>query len=55
MTANIRNDAVTLLRSATVGRFLSLAQNLRLEFIDSTENRHPSFLDCPETQVKVRA
>src|SRR5215470_2010813 len=55
MTPDISDNAMALLRSSAVAVRISPAQNLRLEFVDSIENRHPPFLDRLNAQPEIRA
>src|SRR5262245_35835128 len=53
MSANISDDAVPLLRAASVAVFLGFAEDLRFEFIDSVEDGHPALLDCLDAQSEI--
>src|SRR5688572_141290 len=53
VSPDIRYDAVPLLRSAPVAVRFSATQNLRLEFIDSCENGHPSPFDRLDARSEI--
>ena len=53
MIPDIGDNAVALLRSATVAVRFGLTQNPGLEFIDSVKNRHPTFLDRLDAQTEI--
>src|SRR3977135_4535097 len=55
MRPDIRHNTVPLLRTPAVAVRVGLGQNLRLEFIDSVENRHPTLFDRLDAQAEVRA
>src|SRR5436189_143284 len=55
MIPDVRDNAVTLLRSAPFALCPGAAQNLGPECGDSVENRHPAFLDGLNAQPESRA